>query len=137
MDKALRTKIAQWLRDRLDILDHPPAPRSGAPSDARAAARVRLCKWCNSVTINPNGQRETDALCVVIVGQTKSVHAHGMHGDLLVQDGICEKCRAEQFPETLTASQRETVPAKKARTYETERETTGPPDSLAGESGGR
>jgi hypothetical protein len=60
---------------------------------------VRFCTWCNEVCIRPSVIRAEDSIIVYIYGGEHKAFWNGR--EVMVGDGICEKCRAERFPETV------------------------------------
>ena len=58
---------------------------------------VRFCSWCKEICYRPAGMRPTDALIIYAYGDERRAFWNGR--ELVVADGICEKCRAEKFPE--------------------------------------
>jgi hypothetical protein len=73
-----------------------PRPARGlAPMSS--SLRVRFCTYCKVTTIFPG--RADDHISVFIGGDTRvaAVNAEAV----IIQDGICEPCRAEKFPETV------------------------------------
>lgn len=59
---------------------------------------VRFCTWCKEICVRGQ-QRPTDAVIVYMYGEDRKAFWNGH--ELMVADGICEKCRAEKFPETV------------------------------------
>ena len=58
---------------------------------------VRFCTWCKEVCIRPAVIRGEDAIILYIYGEDRRAFWNGR--ELVVADGICEKCRAEKFSE--------------------------------------
>ena len=58
---------------------------------------MRFCTWCKTVTIFPG---QPDDYLNVLIGYNRRMAILNGHS-LIIQDGICEKCRAEKFPETV------------------------------------
>jgi hypothetical protein len=59
---------------------------------------VRYCTYCKEVCVR-GAHRPLDAILVYIYGDDRRAFWNGR--DLIIQDGICERCRAEKFPETV------------------------------------
>lgn len=76
---------------------------------------VRFCTWCKEICVRGQ-QRPTDGLIVYIYGEDRRALWNGR--DLIIQDGICEKCRAEKFPETLhrESKSESAAPSEQVRT---------------------
>jgi hypothetical protein len=60
---------------------------------------VRFCTWCKEICIRPNVICREDSIIVYIYGEERKAFWNGR--ELMVGDGICEKCHAERFPETV------------------------------------
>lgn len=72
--------------------DHPLPPADRLPL-------VRFCSWCKEIVIRPKAVRAEDALILYVYGQERKALWNGR--EVLIADGICEQCRAKEFPETL------------------------------------
>lgn len=60
---------------------------------------VRFCTWCKEICIRPSMIRTEDSMIVYVYGEDRKAFWNGR--ELVVGDGICEKCRSEKFPETI------------------------------------
>jgi hypothetical protein len=59
---------------------------------------VRFCTWCKEICIRGH-RRPADSVILYVYGEERKAFWNG--AELIVADGICEQCRAEQFPETV------------------------------------
>ena len=61
---------------------------------------VKLCAWCKTITI-----RNVDQIkgCLTVEVKSKTFLLDGWEAEHqgIIQDGICEACRAAKFPETV------------------------------------
>lgn len=65
-------------------------------ASAETRVRVRWCAWCKAVTVFPG--RKNDSVSLFLLDRVRVATVNG--DSIPVQDGICEPCRAEKFPET-------------------------------------
>jgi hypothetical protein len=99
MDEENRDRTDERHEAAADIGHDPAAPHDRASIGAAAAGPVvRKCSWCKEIAVR-GAWRDSDTIIVYIFGQEQKVIFNGKY--LIVQDGICEKCRAEKFPETV------------------------------------
>lgn len=70
----------------------------GDPAVSPRGVVVRFCSWCKEISIRGE-RRASDVIVIYLHGEETRAFWNGKV--LLVQDGICEKCRAEKFPETV------------------------------------
>ena len=83
-----------------------PEEAAGAAPDlaARAALEaqqpiVRFCAWCKQMHIRLKALDAKDELTVSAHGETRRAYLNGR--ELLIGDGICEICRAREYPESM------------------------------------
>jgi len=82
---------------------------TSAPAGNRQPV-VRFCAWCKEICVRPKAMRFEDALLIYLHGGERKAFWNGR--ELLVGDGICEKCRAEQFPESMSRASSAQVEGK-------------------------
>lgn len=63
-----------------------------------AGITVRFCTWCKEISVRGH-KRPTDCVIVYVYGEERKAFWNG--AELIVADGICEQCRAKEFPETV------------------------------------
>lgn len=84
---------------RVGIANRSDHDSSAAFGNDSASPRVRACSWCKAVTVFAAEQRAEDVIVLYVQGTDARAMWRGK--PILVQDGICEGCRAEKFPETV------------------------------------
>lgn len=74
-----------------------PAASSSRPTPEDAATRVLYCCWCKSLTIF---HAPANGILMLFLDHRKAILGAIDPGDngMLIQDGICDACRAKQFP---------------------------------------
>lgn len=91
MDDTFRDQADGHHTASSDVADRP------LPASDRLPV-VRSCCWCKEILIRPGSVRAEDALIVFVYGNERKVIWNGH--ELIIQDGICERCRETKFPET-------------------------------------
>lgn len=86
MEDNVRNNAAEW-----------GPPNSEIASTDRRSPFVRFCTWCKEICFRPPGMRQTDSILISVFGSERRAFWNGR--EIIVADGICEKCRAEKFAE--------------------------------------
>jgi hypothetical protein len=86
------------LRNPADERHETPVDAGGDPPTSQRDPVARFCSWCNEIAIRGQ-QRANDIIVLYVHGAERRAFWNGKV--LLVQDGICERCRREKFPETV------------------------------------
>ena len=58
-----------------------------------------VCAWCPGIHVLKLQRREVDVILIFQQGKRVAISRNGI--PLQVSHSMCEKCRAEKFPETL------------------------------------
>jgi hypothetical protein len=93
VDETLHDRAPGWHEAAHDAGNYP----ASAEVQPRSGARVVFCTWCKTVTIFPG--KDDDYLYVAVAYGARIARLNGQ--PITIQDGICEGCRAEKFPETV------------------------------------
>jgi hypothetical protein len=87
-------------RNQADGSHSDPAQLANGPLPPSVRSpMVRFCTWCKEFCIRPSSVRAEDALILYVYGEER--RAFWNSREVIVADGICERCRAEKFPDTL------------------------------------
>ena len=90
--------MEQDFRNQADGFAGAAEPETVALPVPEQRPAVRFCAWCKEICVRPKAIRFEDALLIYIHGGERKAFWNGR--ELLVGDGICETCRAQQFPES-------------------------------------
>jgi hypothetical protein len=78
---------------------HAAGDESGNDSPVAEVDIATICAWCPGIHILKLQRRESDVIIVFQQGKRIAISRNGI--PLRVSSGMCERCRAEKFPETL------------------------------------
>jgi hypothetical protein len=87
--------MEQTLHDRAPGRDTPPADAAVSPPASVRGPIVRFCSWCKEIAVR-GAYRDEDSLIVIVHHGERRAVLNGK--DLIIQDGICEKCRPSLWP---------------------------------------
>src|SRR5271157_4926324 len=78
---------------------HEAADEPGNDSPITENAIATICAWCPGIHVLKLQRRDSDVVLIFQQGKRIAISRNGI--PLLVSHSMCEKCRAEKFPETL------------------------------------
>jgi len=97
--------MEQDFRNQADGFAGAAEPEAHALPLSEQRPAVRYCTWCKEICIRPKAvpakEGLQDALIVFIYGDERKVYWNGH--EVLIGDGICEICRAREYPESRKA----------------------------------